>query len=85
MERSVWNMAQANGVYVVGASNRIYAIAAPWELTPDQSGYLVRPTEQKSVLCKLFLEKLEKAQTPPGGREINREMMQVHRLELTRG
>lgn len=56
--RGIWNAAQMNKVLVVGCCNFFKAIAAPMCLTQDGSGYLLSPTNDPSVLGKLFLNKL---------------------------
>ncbi len=57
----MWNAAQQNGVFVVGCCNAFSALSAPWDITSDQSGYLVPPAHTRSLFCKVFLNKLERS------------------------
>lgn len=58
----IWNAAQSNGIYVVGCCNCFSAVAAPWEATQDQSGYLVSPAHTHTMFCKLFFNKLRRTE-----------------------
>lgn len=57
----IWNAAQSNGVYVVGCCNCFSAVAAPCDLTADESGYLVPPASSHSLFAKLYLNKLTRS------------------------
>ena len=57
----IWNAAQQQGLYVVGCSNAFSAVAAPWELTPDGTGFLVQPEFTQHLFCKLYFNKLERS------------------------
>lgn len=57
----IWNAAQQQGLYVVGCSNAFSAVAAPWELTPDGTGFLIQPEHTQHLFCKLYFNKLERA------------------------
>ena len=57
----IWNAAQSNGLYVVGCCNCFSAVAAPCDLTADESGYLVPPASSHSLLAKLYLNKLTRS------------------------
>ena len=56
----IWNAAQQQGVYVVGCSNVFCAVAAPWEICPDGSGFLIQPEASSQLFCKLYFNKLER-------------------------
>lgn len=56
----IWNAAQQNGLFVVGCSNVFSAVAAPLEITPDSTGFLVQPEATRNLFCKLFFNKLER-------------------------
>lgn len=62
----IWNAAQQNGLYVLGCSNVFSAVAAPWEICPDGTGFLVQPEHSKQLFCKLYFNKLERCSM--GGR-----------------
>ncbi len=81
----IWNAAQSNGVYVVGCCNCFSAVAAPWEITPDQTGYLVPPAHTHSLFCKLFFNKLRHAEfgTPPR-RQLNLPFIEKNLSALCR-
>lgn len=57
----IWSAAQQNGLFVVGCSNAFSAVAAPWEITPDGTGFLVQPEHSQHLFCKLFFHKLERS------------------------
>lgn len=57
----IWNAAQQQGLYVVGCCNLFSAVAAPWKLCPDGSGFLVQPEPRPELFCKLYLNKLPRA------------------------
>ena len=57
----IWNAAQQQGLYVVGCSNAFSAVAAPWELTSDGTGFLVQPEFTQHLFCKLYFNKLERS------------------------
>ncbi|MGN0663603.1 MAG: hypothetical protein ACI4L5_00860 [Negativibacillus sp.] len=57
----IWNAAQQNGLFVVGCSNAFTAVAAPWDITADKTGFLVQPEHSQHLFCKLFFNKLERS------------------------
>ncbi len=57
----IWNTAQQQGLYVAGCCNVFTAVAAPWECTADESGFLVQPQGEQRLFCKIYFNKLERA------------------------
>ena len=81
----IWNAAQQNGVYVVGCCNIFSALAAPWDITNDESGYLVPPAHTHSLFCKLFFNKLERSRwAGPLASKLNQPMAARHAPAISR-
>ncbi len=57
----IWNAAQQQGVYVLGCCNAFSAVAAPWEISPDGSGFIIQPEFTRKLCCKLAFDRLEQA------------------------
>lgn len=56
----VWNMAQANKVYVLAVCNMYHCVCGPAEMTPKGNGFVARPTLKTPLTGRVRVERLLK-------------------------
>jgi len=75
----VWNAAQSNNIYTIAVSNQFHCICAPRALTPENDGFIVRPTLKTPLSRALDANLLGKL---PRRRLLSRSLYATHRREL---